>query len=94
MIAQLASRIDGNSGGLKPLVAAARPAVIPLSFAQSRLWFIAQLQGPAPVYNRSVALRLRGQLNVEALNAALIDLVGGMRACARCFRRSTGYLSS
>jgi amino acid adenylation domain-containing protein len=75
-IAQLASRIDGDSGGLKPLVARQRPAVVPLSFAQSRLWFIAQLQGPSPVYNRSVALRLCGQLNVEALHTALIDVVG------------------
>ena len=74
-IAQLALRIDGNPGGLKPLMAAQRPAVVPLSFAQSRLWFIAQLQGPSPVYNRSVALRLRGQLDVEALDAALVDLV-------------------
>ncbi|HTQ22839.1 condensation domain-containing protein, partial [Mycobacterium sp.] len=75
-IAQLAARINGNAGGLKPLVARERPAVVPLSFAQSRLWFIAQLQGPSPVYNRSVALRLRGQLDVEALTAALVDLVG------------------
>ncbi len=75
-IAQLASRIDGHSGRLKPLVARERPAVVPLSFAQSRLWFIAQLQGSSPVYNRSVALRLRGQLDVGALDAALTDLVG------------------
>ena len=75
-IAQLATRIGGDLGGLKPLVARQRPAVVPLSFAQRRLWFIGQLQGPSPVYNRSVALRLRGQLDVEALTVALVDLVG------------------
>jgi acyl carrier protein len=89
-IAQLASRIDGNSGGLKPLVAAERPAVIPLSFAQSRLWFIAQLQGPSPVYNRSVALRLRGQLDVEALDAALVDLVGRHESLRTVFSAAEG----
>ncbi|MGO9154397.1 amino acid adenylation domain-containing protein, partial [Mycobacterium sp.] len=89
-IAQLASRIDGNSGGLKPLVAAQRPAVVPLSFAQSRLWFIAQLQGPSPVYNRSVALRLRGQLDVEALDAALVDLVGRHESLRTVFSAAEG----
>src|SRR5262245_26529775 len=75
-IAELASRIGGHSGGLGPLVAVKRPAVIPLSFAQSRLWFIDQLQGSSPVYNRAVALRLNGWLAVDALNLAVADVVG------------------
>ncbi|MGA9674153.1 MAG: non-ribosomal peptide synthetase, partial [Mycobacterium sp.] len=37
-VAQLAPRIGGEAGGLPPLVPVARPAVVPLSFAQSRLW--------------------------------------------------------
>jgi non-ribosomal peptide synthetase component F len=75
-IAQLASRIGGDSGGLRPLVAVERPAAVPLSFAQSRLWFIDQLQGSSPVYNRAVALRLSGWLDVDALSMALADVVG------------------
>ncbi|GAB3010478.1 hypothetical protein GCM10027213_23720 [Mycobacterium bourgelatii] len=75
-IAQLAARLGGDSGGSKPLVAGERPAVIPLSFAQSRLWFISQLQGPSPVYNRAVALRLTGRLIPEALATAMADVVG------------------
>ena len=74
-IAQLAPRIGGDGGGPEPLVAGERPAVVPLSFAQSRLWFLDQLQGPSPVYNMPVALRLRGSLDAEALGAALADVV-------------------
>ena len=64
-VAQLASRVGGEAGRLEPLVAVERPAVVPLSFAQSRLWFIDQLQGPSPIYNMAVALRLGGRLDAE-----------------------------
>ena len=74
-IRQLAPRLGGEAGGREPLVAVERPAVIPLSFAQSRLWFLDQLQGPSPVYNMAVALRLSGRLDAEALGAALADVV-------------------
>ena len=74
-VARLAPRI-GKGGGLEPLVAVERPAVVPLSFAQQRLWFIDQLQGPSPVYNIPAALRLGGRLDAEALGAALADVVG------------------
>ncbi|WP_172826157.1 non-ribosomal peptide synthase/polyketide synthase [Mycobacterium colombiense] len=74
-VAQLAPRIGIDGGGLEPLVAVERPAVVPLSFAQQRLWFIDQLQGPSPVYNMAVALRLSGRLDADALGRALADVV-------------------
>ena len=46
--------------GGQPLTAQQRPAVVPLSFAQSRLWFIDQLQGPSAVYNMAAAFRISG----------------------------------
>ena len=75
-VAQLAPNIAGDAGRLEPLVPVERPPVVPLSFAQNRLWFIDQLHGPSPVYNMAVALRLGGRLDAEALGAALADVVG------------------
>ncbi len=75
-VAQLAPRIGAEADRLEPLVPVERPAVVPLSFAQSRLWFLDQLQGPSPVYNMAVALRVGGRLDAEALGAALADVVG------------------
>jgi amino acid adenylation domain-containing protein/thioester reductase-like protein len=49
--------------------------VIPLSFQQQGLWFIQQLEGPSATYNVFEPVRLSGPLNVEALDAALGDIV-------------------
>ncbi len=74
-VAQLAPRIGGDATRLAPLVAGQRPELLPLSFAQNRLWFFDQLQGPSAIYNLAVALRLRGRLDTDALGRALADVV-------------------
>ncbi|WP_139333039.1 phosphopantetheine-binding protein, partial [Mycobacterium sp. SP-6446] len=75
-VAHLAPRISAGASRPPRLTPVERPAVVPLSFAQQRLWFIDQLQGPSPVYNVAAALRLSGPLDVDALAAALADVVG------------------
>ena len=89
-VAQLAPRIGGQAGGLDPVVAMPRPERVPLSFAQSRLWFIEQLQGPSPVYNMAVALRLSGGLDAGALGAALADVVGRQESLRTLFPAPEG----
>ncbi|WP_344407481.1 amino acid adenylation domain-containing protein, partial [Dactylosporangium fulvum] len=57
------------------LVAGARPAAVPLSFGQQRLWFLHRLYGPSSTYNMAMSLRVTGQLDVVALRAAFDDLM-------------------
>ncbi len=89
-VAQLAPRIGEGASRREPLLAGERPATIPLSFAQNRLWFIDQLQGPSPVYNMAVALRLRGRLDADALHAALADVVARHESLRTVFTATDG----
>ncbi|MCH7625550.1 MAG: amino acid adenylation domain-containing protein, partial [Chloroflexi bacterium] len=48
---------------------------IPLSFAQQRLWFLAQLEPDSPAYNMPKAMHMRGPLNVAALQRSLNEII-------------------
>ncbi|MBJ7341381.1 non-ribosomal peptide synthetase, partial [Mycolicibacterium sp.] len=90
-VAQLVPQLLHTAeGGLPPLVAGERPDVLPLSFAQSRLWFLDQLQAPSPVYNMATSLEIHGELNVDALGAALADVVGRHESLRTQFRAPDG----
>ncbi|MCC5645812.1 amino acid adenylation domain-containing protein [Nostoc sp. CHAB 5824] len=47
----------------------------PLSFAQQRLWLLAQIQGPSASYNMPMVLQLDGNLNIDALHSSLAYLL-------------------
>ena len=46
-----------------------------LSYAQARLWFLNQLQPENPFYNCPLALRLRGRVEVGALERGVAEIV-------------------
>jgi non-ribosomal peptide synthetase component F len=78
-VALLAQRID--AGQAAPTAQPAlrcmpRPAAIPLSFAQQRLWFLHRLEGAGESYCIASCWRLHGSIDADALQAALADLVG------------------
>ncbi|WP_152524525.1 condensation domain-containing protein, partial [Pseudomonas viridiflava] len=48
---------------------------VPLSFAQQRLWFLAQMEDANSAYNIPLGLQLNGQLDTRALKRALERIV-------------------
>ncbi|MFA5709879.1 amino acid adenylation domain-containing protein, partial [Mycolicibacterium sp.] len=89
-VAELAPLIGGNNQRRVPLASTERPEVVPLSFAQQRLWFLDQLQGPSPIYNMAVALRVEGPLNSDALGRAWADVVARQEALRTVFTAVDG----
>ncbi|WP_240468137.1 non-ribosomal peptide synthetase [Streptomyces dangxiongensis] len=88
--AALAGRLRAAAPDRPALTARPRPAAVPLSYAQQRLWFIERLGAPGGLYVIPLAVRLTGPLDVPALHAALRDLVARHEALRTVFPARTG----
>ncbi|HVG45544.1 MAG TPA: amino acid adenylation domain-containing protein, partial [Longimicrobium sp.] len=93
-VAELAARVEEvHRAGrlpLSPVVPVERTAALPLSFAQERLWFLDRLDPGSALYNLPAALRLRGLLDVGALERTLGQLVRRHEALRTTFREVDG----
>ena len=70
--------------GLPPIARASRDQRLPLSYAQQRLWFLAQM-GAHHAYHNSMGLELRGPLDREALRHSLERIMARHEALRTTF---------
>jgi len=87
-------RKAGGDEAIKPRIPRAprRGAAdaFPLSFAQQRFWFLDQLEPGSPFYNEHFTFRLRGALNVPALQQALTQIVRRHEVLRTAFTMQAG----
>jgi hypothetical protein len=62
----------------------------PLSFAQQRLWFLAQLEPHNPSYNLRQTLRLKGELDVNALEQTINHIIARHESLRTTFKTVDG----
>ncbi|HEX8245669.1 MAG TPA: condensation domain-containing protein, partial [Longimicrobium sp.] len=93
-VAEMAVRVEEMRRAglpvLPPVVPVDRTEPPPLSFAQERLWFLDQLEPGSAFYNLPFALRLRGALDVDALERGLGEIVRRHDALRTVFQERDG----
>jgi amino acid adenylation domain-containing protein len=87
-VAGLARRLRTQTGlSAPPLRRAERPARIPLSFAQQRLWFLHRLDPDSPAWNMPGLLRLSGPVDLSGM---MEEIVARHEALRTTFRETDG----
>ncbi|WP_039801867.1 non-ribosomal peptide synthetase, partial [Nocardia araoensis] len=76
-VAALAAQLSGGGRARErmPLVARVRPTLVPLSYAQQRMWFLNQFDAASVADNLVAAIRLCGALDRAALADAVVDVL-------------------
>ena len=75
---------------MEPAKAIGDVSTFPASYAQQRLWFLDQLEPATALYNVPAAFRLRGRLDVGALERSLNEIVQRHEALRTTFDSRDG----
>ena len=76
VLAQLASRIESaEKSEVSTIETVPRAALMPLSLAQQRMWFLTQIDTTSSAYHICGALRLRGTLDTAAFERAMRTII-------------------
>ncbi|RKR86482.1 amino acid adenylation domain-containing protein [Micromonospora pisi] len=89
-VAALAARLTGAAPSRAALTVRDRPELLPLSYAQRRLWFLSQLEGPGATYNIPVVLRLTSTVDRSVLASALADVMARHEVLRTVFATTGG----
>jgi hypothetical protein len=81
---------SGGARALTPIARVSREASLQLSFAQQRLWFLAQLDGVSATYHIALRIRMRGALDRVAWRRSLDRLVARHEALRSVFVSAGG----
>ncbi|WP_259641443.1 amino acid adenylation domain-containing protein, partial [Pseudomonas savastanoi] len=86
VLRQFAEQLSSASGSARPpITVIERCGAHALSSAQQRLWFLAQMEGGNAAYHMPLNLRLRGPLQVAALQSSFNRLVARHEALRTTF---------
>jgi amino acid adenylation domain-containing protein len=92
-LAQLIDQTHREQFGLEspPLKPVSRERELPLSFAQQRLWFLYEMEPENSFYNISIAVRLKGSLNVSVLGQTLNEMLRRHESLRTSFATRNGH---
>ncbi len=94
-VASLAAVVERAGAAAQPNRPEPGPAQdgdAPASYSQERLWFLEQLDGTSGAYNMPIGVRLRGELDADALERALSEVVRRHDALRTSLRSLDGRL--
>ncbi|MFD4529066.1 amino acid adenylation domain-containing protein [Streptomyces sp. NPDC058470] len=89
-VRRLAGRLGGPAAARPALTRTPRTGDLALSYAQQRLWFLDQFEGPSAAYNIPLALTLDGELDRQALQSAVGDLTHRHEILRTVYRQADG----